>query len=101
MRFYLLSLKHSHPDSRVLVWWKPAGLGYVESLKDAGWYWREEIDGNPSRFNDGVNVIAVPCPAADAVARKNGTVSSRSLRKMKAASHACFVKAPAPAPEVM
>lgn len=64
-RFYILSIKWSE-GRECLTWWQPHSSGYSMLLENAGTYSAEEA----AQLNDGVNTLAIPVEAVDALARR-------------------------------
>jgi len=67
--FYILSLKWS-PYGYHLNWWGPNNIGYTIDIDRAGKYTREQVDANPSYYNDGQSTLAIPCGAVESVTHR-------------------------------
>ncbi|MBX6393487.1 MAG: hypothetical protein IRY96_08425 [Burkholderiales bacterium] len=87
--FYILSLKWSPIDNR-LVWWRPNSCGYTTELESAGRYTAEEIEARRSYYDNGDSTLAVPCKIAEALAvRIVPTDALPCIRAWKADDYVC------------
>jgi hypothetical protein len=57
--YYILSRERSSGQD-MLVWWRPNNSGYCQRLDWAGKYTQEQIDSNPTYYNNN-NTKAIPC----------------------------------------
>lgn len=77
--YYILSLKHS-PSRGMAVWWGPHNSGYYCDIESAGLYTQEQIDANPTYYNNGVTTLAVE--EVDVVQASRRTVDWSKVRPM-------------------
>lgn len=68
MKYYILSLNHTHSD--LTVWWKPKNAGYTCILDDAGKYEDWEVETNKSYYDNKVLTRAIPCHKVEKQASK-------------------------------
>lgn len=57
--FLILSLKNS-PLGGVSLWWRANDCGYTDDINEAGGYTKEQIEKNPSYYNNGITTLAIP-----------------------------------------
>lgn len=81
--YYILSLAHTKCSDRVLTFWAPDDCGYAFRLEWAGRYTAERVAANPAYYDNGVNTLAVPCEAVEALAVPVGDVESRAIDRRR------------------
>jgi Rha family phage regulatory protein len=64
--FYIMSL-NADKKSPFVTWWKPDDRGYTHYLNQAGKYSAEQVEANPSYYNNRRYDVPIPCECANQV----------------------------------